>query len=279
MIPELQRILYPVDLSGRSKSAAAIVKTWVDRLNASLETLHVIDRPPDGDYELPYLMERRRADLRRFSDLSFGKDMASCTVLTGHIADQIEYFASTQNIDLIMLPRDHQSLAARLFHDSLTATLLERCTALIWTSEHIDEAPVIPRNILCSVHFSSRISLEAQNDRMLRAARELVIRFQAEVSVLHVTEEHRDLGETDTRFRASSDMEVWKSRAQSFFGNSVRFVTKTGAVITAIRETAQELDADLIVLGRTQPETISLGRQTRILRIDHETHRPVLSVW
>ena len=51
---------------------------------------------------------------------------------------------------------------------------------------------------------------------------------------------------------------------------------KSGDVLTTISDTAKELGADLIVVG---PETIGLGRQVHLLKIDHEIHRPVLSVW
>jgi hypothetical protein len=75
MTPERHKILYPVDFSTRSVLAAPYVKTWVDRLDAALDTLHVVDRgalAPEQDDELPHLIEKRRADLKYFSDRHFG---------------------------------------------------------------------------------------------------------------------------------------------------------------------------------------------------------------
>jgi nucleotide-binding universal stress UspA family protein len=276
MPPERHKILFPVDFSARSVLAAPYVKTWVDRLDAALDTLHVVDRdavPSEQEDELPDIIEKRMADLKHFSDRHFGENVASCTVVAGGIADQIEHFAKREEIDVIMMPRDHQTLATRFFQDSLTAALLERCTASVWTTEHLDEVPAVPRNILCAVHFEQDASLDAQNDRMLQTVRELASRFEASVAFLYVERESRDSGEADT------DLEPWKMRAQEFFGSSVKLLRKSGDVITAISDTAKELGADLIVVGRTRPETIGLGRQVHLLRIDHATHRPVLSIW
>jgi nucleotide-binding universal stress UspA family protein len=281
MTAKRYKVLYPVDFSNRCVSAAPYVKTWVDRLDAALDTVHIIGHDPLDPEQDDALRsaERRMADLKFFSERYFGKDVASNTVLTGSIPDQIEYFAKREEVDLIMLPRDHQNLAIRFFHDSLTATLLERCPASVWTTEHIDEVPAVPSRILCAVHFDRDVSLEAQNYRMLQIVRELVARFQASVAFLHVEKQNRELGEADTNLEDVVDIESWKMKALEVFGNAVPLLRKSGDVITAISDTAKQLDADLIVTGRTTPGSIGIGPQNRVLKIDHATHRPVLSVW
>jgi nucleotide-binding universal stress UspA family protein len=141
MTAKICNILFPVDFSTRSVLAAQHVKAWVDRLHATLNTLHVVDakelrlrqEPNDGflDKDILDLISKRTADLKYFSDHYFGENVARHTVLSGGTADQIEYFAKQENIDLIMLPRNHQNLASRLLlEDSLTAKFLERCPAV-----------------------------------------------------------------------------------------------------------------------------------------------------
>src|ERR1700744_1073029 len=189
-------VLYPVDFSNRSVLAATYVKAWVERFGATLNTVHVVDtnalgRSPELEggfsHELPHLMAKRTADLKHFSDHYFGKNIARSTVLSGDRGKQIEYFAKQEKIDLIMLPRNHQSFLARMMHDSLTATLLEHCTASVWTTEHLDDAPPSSVNsILCTVHFERDMALEAQNHRMLQTVRELASRFKAKVTLLRV---------------------------------------------------------------------------------------------
>ena len=142
MEARIHNILFPVDFSNRSVLAVQHVKTWLDRLGATLNTLHIVDanalrHDPERNDEflysdVPNLIAKRSADLKYFSDNYFGQDVARHTVLSGGTADQIEDFAKRENIDLIMLPRNHQHPASRILEDSLAAKLLERCTASLW---------------------------------------------------------------------------------------------------------------------------------------------------
>jgi nucleotide-binding universal stress UspA family protein len=281
MKSEQYKILYPVDFYTRSRLAAPYVKTWVDRLGAALDTLHVVDDrelSAEREDELRYLTEKRMGDLKHFSDLHFGKKFACCTVLSGGIADRIEYFAKERHVDLIMLPRDHQNLPTRFIRDSLTASVLDRCTALVWTTEYLEEVSPVPSSILCAVHLGQDVSLDAQ-DRILQSVRDLVFRFQARVAFLCVRKDDQESSGGSTDLEGIAEIESWQMKARDIFGSSVAFLRRPGDVITTIRDTAKELAADLIVVGRTRPGAIGLGRQTHILKIDHAAHRPVLSVW
>ena len=193
MEARIHNILFPVDFSNRSVLAVQHVKTWLDRLGATLNTLHIVDanalrHDPERNDEflysdVPNLIAKRSADLKYFSDNYFGQDVARHTVLSGGTADQIEDFAKRENIDLIMLPRNHQHLASRILEDSLAAKLLERCTASVWVTEHIvDVSPSPVHAILCAVHFEHDVTLDAQNHRMLQTVRELATTFQAKVT-------------------------------------------------------------------------------------------------
>jgi nucleotide-binding universal stress UspA family protein len=157
----IRNILFPVDFSNRSVLAVQHVKTWLDRLGASLNTLHIVDANALGhdperndgflDSDILNLISKRTADLKYFSDHYFGENVARHTVLSGGTADQIEDFAKRENIDLIMLPRNHQNLVSRILEDSLAARLLERCIASVWVTEHIDDVLPSPvHSILCA---------------------------------------------------------------------------------------------------------------------------------
>lgn len=284
-------ILFPVDFSAHSVLAARHVKVWVDRFHATLNTLHVVDanalgrsrEPDDGflDEDMLDLVSKRTADLKYFSDRYFGETVATHTVLRGGTANQIEYFAERENIDLIMLPRNHQTLASRVLEDSLAAKLLERCTASVWITEHIDDVSPSPiHSILCAMHLEQDVTLDAQNHRMLQAVRELAITFQAGVVFLHVINgAAKESSASVMRPQAIAEVESLVAQAHDLFGSPAEFRRKSGDVITAISETAKQVAADLIVVGRSRPGTISLGRQTHVLKIDHAARRPVLSVW
>jgi nucleotide-binding universal stress UspA family protein len=283
-------VLYPVDFSNRSVLAANYVKTWVDRFGATLNTVHVVDanalgRSPEledgfSHDELPHLMAKRTADLKHFSDHYFGKNIARSTVLSGDRGKQIEYFAKQEKIDLIMLPRNHQSFLARILHDSLTATLLEHCTASVWTTEHLDDTrPSSVNSILCAVHFERDMALEARNHRMLQTVGELAARFRAKVTFLRVFDGNEEAENSSPHLRDISGTESWLAQARELLEYSAAFLRKTGNVVSAISDTAEEVAADLVVVGRTRPGTVGLGVQEHILKIDHVVHCPVLSVW
>jgi nucleotide-binding universal stress UspA family protein len=291
MAAQLCRILFPVDFSNRCVLAAHHVKTWADKLGAVLSTLHVIE-PKEFGYSherndrftynnLSNLVLKRAADLKHFSDHYFGENVARNTAVSGSATAQIEYFAKREKVDLIMLPRTHQSIGSRLLRDSLTATILERSTASVWITEHVEAIDKLSvNNILCAVHFERDVTLNSQNYRILQNVRALAKAFQAKVTSLNVIDKRE---EEATRCladaRSSFGIEPWLMHALEQFGNGAEFLTQTGDVVSAITNIANRVAADLVVVGRTRPGTIGLGVQDRILKIDHATRRPILSVW
>ena len=291
MEARIRNILFPVDFSNRSVLAVQHVKTWLDRLGATLNTLHIVDaealgHDPERNDEflysdVPNLISKRSADLKYFSDHYFGENEARHTVLSGGTADQIEDFAKRENIDLIMLPRTHQHLASRILEDSLAAKLLERCTASVWVTEHIvDVSPSPVHAILCAVHFEHDVTLDAQNHRMLQTVRELATTFQATVTfLLVISGAVEESSGFVTHMQAVAGMEPFVVQVQGLFGSSAEILRKSGKVITTITDTAKQMEAGLIVVGRTRPGTIGLGVQTNILKIDHAARCAVLSVW
>jgi nucleotide-binding universal stress UspA family protein len=289
MAAQLCRILFPVDFSNRCMLAARHVKTWADRFGAILSTVHVVDPKAfgHGEYDefiyndLSHVVAKRVADLKHFSDHYLGENVARPTVLIGNAASQIEYFAKHEKVDLIMLPRTHQSIGARLLlRNSLTATILERSAASVWMSEHVETGDKSSINsILCSVHFERDLTLDAQNHRILQNVLTLAGAFQAKVTFLNVIDRRE---EDTTRHPAnsigSSGIGPWLAHARGQLGNGVEFLRQTGDVVSAITDAAKRVAADLVVVGRTRPGTIGL-RQNRILKIDDAVHRPILSVW
>ena len=170
-------------------------------------------------------------------------------------------------------------ILSKLFGDSLAAILLERCTASVWMAEHLEENHAVTvSNILCAVHFKQDPTLDAQNFRILETARQLVLNFGAEVTFLQVTGITTS-DESLSSIGTGAESQSWLARARDLLGNSIRLLRRPGKVIPGIRDTADQIGADLVVVGRVRPEAISLGRQSRILRIDHAVRCPVLSVW
>ena len=279
MISTQYKVLYPVDFSKRSMLAARHVKVWVEHLRAALDTLHIVKTNAQPYNELSQRLARCTADLKYFSDHYFGRCGARSVVLNGEAAGQIQHFADHEMVDLVMLPRNHQSGLARIFYDSLTATLLERCRASIWMTEHLDkEASSSVSNVLCALQLGQDATLDAQNQRICYAVQRLMSSFQAGVTFLHVTGDNNP-SDSSSELQTNAGPGQWLAQARDLFGSSIRLLSTSGNVIAGIRDTASRIGADLIVVGRVRPGSISLGRQSRLLKIDHSVRCPVLSVW
>jgi len=287
MAAELCRILFPVDFSNRCVLAARHVKTWADKLSAVVNTLHVVDPKQFGySHERYYdvisnLVAKRTADLKHFSDHYVGENVARHAVVTGEAGAEIKSFAKREKVDLIMLPRTHQSFGSRLLRDSLTATILEKSTASLWITEHVEAVDNLSVNrILCAVHFERDLTLDSQNYRILQKVLVIVKAFRAEVTFLNVIDKREE--ETTRRPADASSfygIEPWLTQAREQFGNAAEFLRQKGDVVSAITDITNQKAADLVVVGRTRPGTLGLGVQGRILKIDDSARRPILSVW
>jgi nucleotide-binding universal stress UspA family protein len=266
--------------------AARHVKTWADRFSAILSTLHVVDPKAFGHDEAIYndlsnLVAKRAADLKHFSDHYLGENAARPTVLIGNAESQIEHFAKREKVDLIMLPRTHQSIGSRLLRDSLTATILERSGASVWMTEHVENADQSSINsILCPVHFERDLTLDSQNHRILQIVLTFARTFQAKVTFLNVIDRRvEDTTRHPANSTVSSGIGPWLTHAREHLGNGAEFLRQTGDVVSAITDAVNRVAADLVVVGRTRRGAIGLGRQNRILKIDDAVRRPILSVW
>ena len=289
MAADLSKILFPVDFSNRCVLAARHVKTWAEKLSAALNTLHVVDLEEFGysdqrDYNvISDLIVRRTADLKYFADHYLGVNLAHHIVVKGDTRAQIESFAKQEKVDLIMLPRNHQSIGFRLLRDSLTATILDKSTASLWITEHVEAINKLSVDrILCAVHFARDLMLDSQNYRILQKVLALAKALRAEVTFLNVIAEEEEEEET-TRgpedANSSSGIEPWLLQAREQFGNAAEFLRQEGDVVSAIADITNRKAADLVVVGPTRPGTLGLGVHGHILQIDHAACRPILSVW
>lgn len=229
-----------------------------DKLGAVLNTLHVVDPKEFGySHERYYdavsnLVAKCAADLKHFADHYLGENVARHTVVRGDATAEIESFAKREKVDLIMLPRTHQSIGSRLLRDSLTATILEKSTASMWITEHVEAVNELSVNrILCAVHFERDLRLDSQNYRILQKVLALAKAFRAKVTFLNVIDKQEQ--ETTTRrasdARSSSGIEPWLVQARKQFGNAAEFLRRKGDVVSAIADVANQKAADLVVVG------------------------------
>jgi nucleotide-binding universal stress UspA family protein len=284
----IETILFPVDLSDRGAKPAAQVGDWADRFGARLILLHVVDpadyfAEPDlhldqVNRELPVMEERRVLDLDYFCTRYFGNRAIEKMVVRGGKAGEIVGTAQKRNVDLLMLPRDHQTLASRLFHDSLTARILNNSPIPVWTTEYLDApSPLSVKHVLCAVHVEKDVTLDAANERLLDFARVIAGTFSSALTCLFVDEQGLFSGSTRESERDTGIAER-RARIQDKMKDVADFEVSVGDIAASIHHTAERTSADLIILGRSRPGTVGFGIQIHSLIVNHVTHCPIISV-
>ncbi len=284
---KIQKILFPIDFTHRSTKGALHVSTWARKFDAEVIAVHFVDpgdhdalAPPDNLRfltDLPVLTEKATQDLGFFCE----RNLASCKVRQivrmGEKAIGVCGLTQDEKADLLMIPRDHQPLLERFVANSFTAKMLNECPAPIWTSERLDDDPspdIV--HILCAMHVEDSVSLDAANERLIQAVRQVASTFGARVTCLYVGEHGSGFLRSDSKLAASISERLEKIHHE--MEDISDFEVASGGIAKAIHRVAVEKSANLIMTGRSRPGTISLGVQTHILLIDHHGPCPVLSV-
>jgi len=279
---EIRKILFPIDFSKRSIAAAPHVSGWASRFSTDVAALHVLDpenyfaRPNPDDLgmreQLATAYAQRVRDLDYFcSRYLSNSHRVHQLVSAGSATEIIAATAESEKADILMLPRDHQTLGSRLLHDSLTAKILNMCPTPVWTSEKLNTLPATPlRQIVCAVHVAQDLLLGAANKRLLDVAHTVAQGFGAAVTCLYV----RESGPAEQIPAIAERLKNIRSEMQDV----AQIETGSGGIRQAILEVANRKNADLIMLGRTRLGTPGLGLQLHILKVDHDAPCPVLSI-
>ncbi len=155
---KFQRILFPVDLSARSASAAPSVRAMAERFDAELTVLHVVDLPVTAVVGPPEqaawaaligaegLREQGRVELERFVAREFPDTRVKVQSDEGDPATLIVEYARESAADLIMMPTSGHGRFRRLLLGSVTAKVLHDTDVPVWTGVHAEELAAHPPN-------------------------------------------------------------------------------------------------------------------------------------
>jgi nucleotide-binding universal stress UspA family protein len=265
---ELKRILFPVDFSPRCRGAASYVEALAGRFEAELILLHVVepatynralaDEPAIGHKEI---MDFFGADLKYLRVESL--------VEHGEAAHKIVECAAARRADLIMMPTQGLGMYRRLIIGSNVAKVLHDADCPVWTGVHLENAPplenVHTERVLCAV------DLKLPSARVLDWANQLAKEYQAELTLLHVTSEP---------LTPNSDPDVRQAlkELQKTVGSNAELRLGDGDPAKTVAQTARELGADLLVIGR-RAESGLLGRlEVTAYSIIRQSPCPVVSV-
>ena len=284
---KIQKIVFPIDFTHRSTKGALHVSTWAKKFDAEVIAVHFIDpedhdalAPPDNLRfltDLPVLTEKATQNLEFFCEQNLVSCKVRRIVTMGDKVAGASTLAQDEKADLVMIPRDHQPFVERFTTDSFTAKMLNECPVPIWTSERLDDDPSPDiTHILCAVHVEDSVTLDAANERLIQAVRNVASTFGASVTCLYVGEQGTKYLQSDSKSAAAISERLEK--IQHEMEDISDFEVESGGIAGTIHRLAVEKSANLIMTGRSRPGTISLGVQTHILIIDHNGPCPVLSV-
>lgn len=283
----VKHILFPVDFSARCEESAPAVRAWAEQLHTRLTLLHAVSIPVNIELDFSaQLYNALQEDLRgtaerkmrEFLRRHFAGQPADTVICEGDAGTAITGWASRQKQVLIMMPTHGHGAFRRFLVGSVTARVLHDATSPVWTAVHKPNsrpATGRPRRILCGV---DRVRAAVP---LLRWAARLAAQTGAQLRLVHVLpavdETSRNRGEKAVR-------RFWAERARQELAPLLRaagaedILLRGGPIAKTLAETAAELRADLLLIGRGHLKK-NLGRlRTHSMGIVCKSPCPVISV-
>lgn len=283
-------ILFPVDFSEQSRSAAPFVKAMARRLGADVVILNVFELPPvwygagDGAAWIPpfdeeQMRQEAREKLESYLQTEFAGVAVTRILAEGDPARQIVCLAKTQPADLIMMPTHGYGPYRSLLLGSVTAKVLHDAECPVWTGVHTPEFtshfPEHFDRILCGVERDPR------DVRLIRWAVEFAQQVGAEVRLIHVIPGDPEIHEfTDKVYRERLFEGARESleKIQQEAGTKLDLLLRLGQPARVIHTEACAEETNLVVVGRGIIQK-ALGRlRSTAYAIIRESPCPVVSV-
>jgi nucleotide-binding universal stress UspA family protein len=177
-----------------------------------------------------------------------------------------------------MMPTRGAGAFRRYLLGSVTAKVLHDAVCPVWTASHSERALSAHypyRRILCAIDLTER------SQEVLRWASQFAAEQKAELSVAYaiaVNEESTNPGVLEVRkYLTNIARQQWDS-LKAEMGIDVPFFVPCGSVGSAVRKTAHDLNADVVVIGRGRLQE-RLGRlRSNCYAVIRESPCPVISV-
>jgi nucleotide-binding universal stress UspA family protein len=290
----MKRILFPVDFSERSASAAKYVAALACRSQAELTILHVtpghapyvevndVSMSPAFALEIAWNELRQKESTEKMTDFVSshlqGVPATPC-VRTGDAAKIIVERAEATKADLIVMATHGFGGFRRMLLGSITAKVLHDADCPVFTTAHVEPGPTaLPpfRNILCAVDFGP------QSEAAVRWADNFARSMGAKLFVSHVVPmvpmgQWGDV-EVDLTAAIRKDAEDQARVLMDTTAATGSCLVESGPVVATLRELVKEKNADLLVIGRHHQSGI-LGRlRDTAYAIIRESPCPVVSV-
>ncbi len=265
-----RRILVPVDLSSRSIGAARYAVALGRELNAELVFVHALRNGWPLDDSARKMCDAVRSiqndGPRRFV---FGEGAPASVILDT---------AAAEHADLILMPTRGATVLHRLIDGSTTARVLREARCPVWAiRDEISTRACRPiRNILCG------LSLGPRTASVLQWAAGLARRLQAALTIIHTSGSEEAVpgypcdGEWRRLVRRMAGDDI--GALQSAAGSHAEVWLEPGSPLAAIPALAQNLRADLLVIGKSPRRRLFADLRTMSYDMVRRTPCPVASV-
>jgi nucleotide-binding universal stress UspA family protein len=272
-------VLFPIDFSLRCEATIPFVKEMVRHCRAKLTLLHVVEIPVDwyaavtpslhmpwDEFGTQYKLGRECLGgfaCRYFGDISHEGPLATICE-RGDPGYAIVAQAQSLGCDLIMMPTHGKGPFRTFFLGSVTARVLHHSECAIWTDAHIETGLSSEylqiRKILCAVDS------EQHAVDLTREAMALAEDYGAEVELVHAVV----AGDA-----ASARDELAALQEQT--GTRLKVHLSSGSVREVVRDTALQLAADLVMIGRGRIQKPFSRLRSHAYSVIKDSPCPVLS--
>lgn len=287
------KILFPVDFSERSVGAARYVRTLGCRFHSEITLIHVLPLPAYGIASLesgPLMVEeaweeqqlRAKQDVSEFAARELGSLRVHPMVLEGDPAAAIVEKAQSGGADLVVMATHGYGHFRRFILGSVTAKVLHDADCPVWTGAHLPAAPAGTSQQAPIKQIVCALDLSAHSENVLDWAASLAGSFDARLFLVHavpaLTPAEGDYYKRDWRAELASGAGDQLNRLQQSVGTKAKQLIVAGDVPHAVCAQAEELGADVLVIGRSS-ESGLLGRlRTNAYAIIRGAQCPVVSV-
>lgn len=272
------KILIPIDFSERCLGAARFAIPLAERFRSEITLLHV-EGPPGTDSDLNAHREHSKKQLRDFLCAAFAHLDVKRVLRTGEPAAEIVAYAKNHNSDLIMMPTHGYGTFRRRLLGSITAKVLHDADCPVWTGAHLALGPpaewIKPTTILCAVDAN------AESEKALAWASAVASELKAALRLVHVESRLESPGEgyysEEYHDQVLAAVKRKMDELQQAAGTHVEVIVGVGGIAHMVCKTADDLKADLLVIGRgVNAASGRLGLNT--YGIIRESRCPVVSV-
>ncbi len=284
----ISKILLPIDFSERSADAANAATAVAEHFHAQITLIHVLA----PSFEGPNVKRGHKTVLRNLTPEEAEEQMnnfrcnarlrldVQSVLREGDPAGTIVEYAGSEQIDLIMMPTHGYGPFRRLLLGSVTAKVLHDSKCPVWTAVHSQEQPSHipgePRRI------AAAIDLVPNGSNVLRWANRLSCEFKAQLSIIYVapldprSEEYYVLPEWRRRVIGEAEAEVAELLQTEGINGEIH--VEVGSIPDAVVERTRDVQADLLVIGRSGHGGVTGRLPTNAYAIIRNAPCPVLAV-